>query len=305
MRYKLFAALLCLSLLFITCDRNKDILSTVNITATDSKQNNYENAKLSSVAYSGLYVDNFFLIYGDTAKENKLLRYCTKYGFNAITLYDMNIVIAKTSNHPKVAKFIRKARTQYNIQYIAAVKETNTPFNTNITTYNAKYTNVLDRFDYFNLEKEWWNYACNFTTYNNSYLKKMYTLGRSYSPTIKSETYIGWFENPLNQDLYQATEIIRSTDRILVHDYELQPSYSYVEDRLDVLNRAAINLNKTVNIVIIFSAEPVFMQNYYKTHTLTDTYDNFMVQYNLKPKSNINIIGYQIFCYTFIQQVIK
>ena len=263
----------------------------------------YSNQTIAKPVYTGLYVDNFFLIYGDTAKENKLLRYCNKFGYNALTLYDMNIVLSKSSNFPKIAKFIRKARTQYNIKYIAAVKETNTPFNTAITSYNNTYTNSLDRFDYFNLEKEWWNFACKFSTYNTTYLKKMYSLGRTYTPIINSETYIGWFENPMNQDLYQATEIIKSTNRILVHLYTSTPDYNFVSDRLDVLNRAAINLNKTIDVVIIFSSEPYFMMDYYKVNSLDNAYFNFMNQYAFSGyKSNINIIGYQVFCYTFIQQ---
>lgn len=300
--FYLFCLLTLISLLFVNCNKNNDAFTDVQLSS------NNVNLRMNIVpTYKGMYVDNFFLIYGDTAKENKLLRYCQKYSYNALTIYDLDIVFNGTkNNYPALSKFIKKARTQYGIKEIVAVRETGSQFTNSTNNYNISRVDTNERFTGFNLEKEWWNNACTFTTYS-SYLKTMYTVAQASTPKLKSETYIGWFANPTGQDVKQATKLITYTNRILVHDYRTAPDFLYLEDRLTALNTAAKNLNKTVDIIIIFSAEPVFMQNYYKTNTLNDAYNALYQQYLLSTidKSNINIIGYQIFCYTFIQQAIK
>lgn len=262
--------------------------------------------------YRGLYVDNFNTILGDTAKENTLLRWCKQYKIKVISLYDLNTIFQHpANNNPKLAAFIKKAKTNYQIRQVAAVRGTDANFTQTISIYNDTRTDTTERFNVFNLENEWWNNgtACDFTCYT-AHLKTEFNLAHAAVPPIISEEYIGWFLNPAGQDQLQADTLVKYSDRILVHDYRTAPDFGYMQSRLRFLGKAAKTQGKVISIIIIFSAEPSFMANYFdvnaQNHSFDDAYAAIVTQHNAATftgKNNIKIIGYQLFDYSYAKAV--
>jgi hypothetical protein len=265
---------------------------------------------LTTPTYKGVYVDSFDWILGDTATENSLLRWCKKEKLNAITLYDTKAYLLNPASYPMLAKFIKKARTQYSIKSVAAVRSLSSQFTGSTSTYNASRTDTLERFNVFNLENEYWN-AIGTNTFNTwvKHLNTMNTTAHAATPRITSEFYFGWFQNPSNKESIHAAQMIAQTDRILLHDYWASPNFSYLQSRLAFFGQEALKQNKIMDIVVLFSVEQTFAYDYFNTltqnHTFQDAYNSIITQHNATSfvgKDNIRIIGYQLFCQSWARR---
>ncbi|QJW91204.1 hypothetical protein HNV11_18390 [Spirosoma taeanense] len=265
-------------------------------------------AASASADYRGVYVDGFNAILGNSSLEDSLLNWCAGHNFNAISLYDLNTIMGD-ERYSDLARFIQKARLTYGIGQVAAVRGTSANFTQN-AGYDASRGDLNERFTTYNLENEWWNNgpACDFSCYT-SILQSMSNKARNASPRITSEAYIGWFLNPSGQDLQQAKTLVRWLDRILVHDYRTYPQFGYMQSRLSYLGRAAQSQNRVIDVIVLFSAEPEFMQDYFsvsgQNHSFDEAYADIVNQFNaasFNGKNNVRLIGYQIFDYSFARQ---
>jgi hypothetical protein len=265
----------------------------------------------TSPTYRGLYVDNFDNILGDTAQENSLLRWCKKYKIKVISLYDLNTLLQNSSNNAALALFIKKSKNSYGVKEVTAIRGNGMGFSQTLSIYNNTRSDTTERFNVFNLENEWWNNGptCNFSCYTGD-LKTMNTAAHTAVPALLCEEYIGWFQNPTGQDQLQADTLVYYSDRILVHDYRSSPDFGYMQSRLVNLGKAAKRQGKIMSIIVIFSAEPSFMGNYFdingQNHSFDDAYAEIVAQHNATAFSNkqyIKIIGYQIFDYSYAKMV--
>jgi hypothetical protein len=265
---------------------------------------------LKTPTYKGVYIDSFNWIIGDTASENALLRWCKKEKLNAISLYDTKALLLNQSSYSKLAKFIKKARSQYGIKSVAAVRSLGSQFSGSTSTYNNSRIDTMERFNVFNLENEYWN--SNATNTFGDWVKNLNTMNsvaHAAIPQIKSEFYFGWFQNPTNREASHAAKMIAQTDRILLHDYWASPNFSYMQSRLAYFGQEALKQNKIVDIVVLFSVEQVFAYDYFNTmgqnHTFQDAYNSIILQHNATSfagKDNIRIIGYQLFCQSWARR---
>jgi hypothetical protein len=294
---KQFFAILFLSFTFIY------IFGCENSIEESVKSTSKNSSRITTTTYKGLYVDQFNTILGDTTQENNLLRWCNKYGFNAISLYDLNTILGNSRDN-QLASFIKKARTQYSIAQVAAVRATTANFTQN-ATYDASRVDLNERFNVYNLENEWWNNgaSCNFTCYT-TILQAMKQKAKAANPAIVTEAYIGWFQNP-TKPAQQAPVLITNLDRLLIHDYRVAPDFVYMKDRLSYIGQAAQSKGKVFDIIVLFSAESAFMGNYFsitgQNKTFDDAYTELVNQYNASTftgKANVRLIGYQIFTYS-------
>lgn len=260
-------------------------------------------------SYRGVYVNSFDDILGNLAAEDSLLTWCQAHNFNAISLYSLNAVMGD-ERYTSLARFMRKARTGgYGITQIAAVRGSSANFTQN-ANYDKARADLNERFNVYNLENEWWNNgpSCNFGCYTNI-LQSMSQKALAASPDIVREAYMGWFHNPDNQELQQAKTLVKNLDRVLVHDYRTAPSFSYMQSRLSFLGRAAKSQNRVIDVIVLFSAEPDCMQNYYsvagQNNTFDDAYAAIVAQHeaaSFNGKDNIRLIGYQVFQYSLARQ---
>lgn len=258
--------------------------------------------------YRGIYVDGFDAILGNSSREDSLLNWCVSNNVNAISLYNLNVVMGD-ERYPDLARFIRKARVTHGISQVAAVRGSSANF-TQTAGYDASRVDLNERFTAYNLENEWWNNgpSCDFSCYS-SILQTMSNKARKASPLITTEAYIGWFHNPSGQDLQQAKTLVRWLDRILVHDYRTYPQFGYMQSRLSYLGKAAQSQNRVIDVIVLFSAEPEFMQDYFsvtgQNHSFADAYGDIVNQFNVATfagKNNVRLIGYQIFDYSWVKR---
>lgn len=300
MRYT--SSLVALLLLVVLNSCGREILSPdIKPTGTTSQVSAPANPSGTSYSrYRGLYIDSTSVILGDTLKENSLLRWCMHNNITTLSFYNLRQVMA--SNKARhLASFLKRAKTEYKIKENTAVIGSDAFITSYLDTFNRSKVDTLERFDFVNLEKEWWNGDGTLKEYIQA-LSKIRQWGRSQAPVVKTEEYIGWFLRPSGNELYMANELIKNSDRILVHDYQKTPSFQYVLSRLSYLGQAAKLHGKTFPVIIIFSAEPQFSADYFRTHNFDEAYQIIVKRYintEFAGKNNIRLVGYQIFDQSF------
>ena len=258
----------------------------------------------ANLLHKGLYVDRFQDILGDTAKENKLLRYVKSHDFNELSLYGLWEITNKPSKYSSLARFISKARTNYGVTKISATHSTTKAFN-ECEAYNMGRNNESEKFDVFSIENEWWqtnpecNYAC-----NQNLVLHVKELKIQNKDNFDTEIYIGWLDAQ-NNDYEEAKFLVDNLDKIAVHCYDNTPNFAYTKERLLLLAKAAKELDKKPEILIIFSAEQEFMFKFFsKTHqnkNFITAFDDFITDLKKSNSSillDLNFTGYKIFTYS-------
>jgi hypothetical protein len=246
--------------------------------------------------YHGLYIDSSSYILGDANQEEALLNWCKQHEINTLSFYDLRRVMT-TGKAGHLASFLRRARLNYGILETTAVVGSEAFITSYLDTFNRSKVDTLQRFTTVNLEKEWWNGDGTFKKYISS-LSKLKQWSSLQQPVVKTEEYIGWFLNPSGKEHYMANELVKYSDRILVHDYQRTPSFGYVQSRLDYIGRAAKAQGKVFPVVIIFSAEPEFSADYFRINSFENAYQIILNGYlntDFPGKNNIKLIGYQVF----------
>jgi hypothetical protein len=254
--------------------------------------------------YRGIYVDKYAEMAGDVAKENDFLRWCQKYDFNVLTLYGMGKVLRSPPLRPALADFIRRAKGTYGIGQVSAVVTKAVTVTDLIDSYNNDRSNSLSRFDYTNLELEWWNNATDFENYDAD-LQQMQQWGKKQSPVVPNEEYIGWFKNPEGEDSLMASRLVQHSSRILVHDYQPNFTFSYLQSRLDWIGRAARAQGKIMPVIIIFSPRQEFSAEYFKAHSFGDAWQWVTAAFRdaqFPGKDHVQLIGYQIYNQTYARE---
>lgn len=254
--------------------------------------------------YRGLYIDSTSYILGDSLKERSLLRWCKDQGINTLSFYDLKrcMTLAKAGH---LSRFLKMAKTQYGIKENTAVVGSDVFLVSYLDTFNRSKRDTLERFNTINLEKEWWNGDGTFKNYVKI-LNRLKQWSQAQTPRVKTEEYIGWLIRPSGKELYMANALVENSDRILVHAYQKNLAFQYVLNRLSYLGQAAKAQGKVFPVVIIFSAEPNFSADYFRTHNFEDAYTLIAKGYlssDFPGKENVKLIGYQIFDQSYARNV--
>ncbi|MDN3663885.1 T9SS type A sorting domain-containing protein [Algibacter miyuki] len=276
-------------------------------------------------ALRSMYVNGFASILGDETAENNLLSYAQTNGIEKLLLYDLHIVnsshnLSNVSSNQILADFISKAKTNYGVLSVGAVAENAWFFTNVINTYNNSRTNATDKFDVYNLEFEYWGdsavgpggYYCNTYLGSTEYpcsndgafkfvlsiLDDMRSLAHNNSHPITTEAYLGW------PTTAQAEELGDHLDELLLHAYVANPntSFSYAKDRLIDFANGTPGLD----VSIIFSSEPNFMQNWLLSNSMSAAEDIFTIDWMNASSAwtnNINLTGFTYFAYSFNENV--
>jgi hypothetical protein len=273
-----------------------------------------------------LYVDNFNNILGSYNLEKKLLDFCAKNNIKTLILYELHKVnkrlpLADSTKNKVLAKFISKARLEYNIEEISASGETGDFFLKAIHPYNQSRKKKEEKFNVYNLEFEFWKkgdyedggYYC------ETYLKKgaipctregsfnyfiealdiMKLLVDQDNCSVKIEAYIGITSTK------EISTIAKYVDRLLVHAYKLDPekSYLYSKERLNML----AEINSNIEVSIIYSAEGKFMGNWLKKNSYIKAENIFYNEIKNNPKvyKNINFNGFTYYTYKHLESSLR
>jgi hypothetical protein len=271
-------------------------------------------------ANRALYVNNFENILGDTNAENKLLAYAQDNEIETLLLYGLHVVhnnynLSNSDTNYILANFIYKAKTIYGISDVGATGESGNFFSNVINVYNNSRSESLEKFDTYNLEFEYWvdsatnpggYYCTNYLTPNGlpctedgafqfyvSTLQTIKNLATNNIHQITTEAYVGW---PTAE---QAETIGANLDRLRLHVYVSNPNsaFNYSEDKLiDFANG-----NPGLDVSIIFSSEPDFMQNWLINNSINDAENIYTTDYKNASSTwtnNINLEGFTYFAYT-------
>jgi hypothetical protein len=296
---KMQKILLFLSIVLLSaCQKNR----TNSVVSSDNQK---VSPQATTPAYVGLYVDNFQLILADTAKENKLLRWAKKNNFNALTLYGINYYLPYSSNYVALQKFITKAKNNYAIKEVNMTGGSAVNFTNDVSLYNASCSLAVQKLNWCNLEREFWNGDQSFN-FSYTIMDATKTWGVAQTPSVKIEEYIGWLKDSVTAPVNPAREasiadsIVKVVDRLLVHDYQANLNFAYVQPRLNLLGQAAIAHGKKLDVVIIFSAEQSFSRTYFSNNPFINAFTlikNANTSATYSGKAGINLVGYQIFTY--------
>jgi hypothetical protein len=266
----------------------------------------------------GFYVTGIDTWLGNTTKENDILNYAKGNGYNYIALYSLNAIQWNGVAHKnRIANFIKKAKTQYNIVQVGAVLETYDFLRDNIIPYNNGRQNANEKFDVINQEFEFWITASIVNQYAQKYLiPNGYSVDSagafafSYKELKKidsacatnnliSEVYVGW------PNRGQMQKIASKADRILVHAYRPDDVdvYAFSKQRLKDIASAAGHKK----VIAIFSAEPVFMGPWLNTNPLIKAYQSYADDFATEVdtfKQDIELLGYQWFTYGYMPKTV-
>jgi len=273
----------------------------------------------------GLYINDFKYIIGDPVEEDKLLNFVKEEKFNYLLLYNLYHIhtnyfdMTDADASMPLVNFIEKAKTLYGVEAVGGVGEKFASFD-KMELYNAAHAGFPNRqLDVFNMEFEFWNkklvegYYC--TTYLEKYglpcdkegayefyieqIALLADLAKEIG--VKSETYIG------KPQASQCQAIGEEVDRVLVHYYKKKDTYNngnsiynYRKERIPALSPATGMLE----VMPIFSARPMHMGPWLKTHHKEQAFDTWMYGLNGFEedegdwKEHISIEGYQWYRYT-------
>lgn len=268
---------------------------------------------LARPPFRGVYLNDFDTVLASAAGTNRLLEWLEANDFNSISCYDLGTIFDSSVASDRLGTFIARARREAGVIHVGAVHSTATNFSGPTLTWNTRHS-TAERFDAFHLEHEWWNGAGSFAD-TVSRLQTMTSVAHAQQPPLAAEEYIGWFQNPGDDDgngvadftaQEMANAVVRHSDRIMIHDYRLSPDFSYMESRLRLLSNAAATAGHDVDVVVIFSAEAAaadgpdndFMGRYFQTHTFDEAWTVLQGQIDdASPgaTAHLNFIGYQVF----------
>lgn len=250
-------------------------------------------------------LDSSHLIIGNTQRENDFISFITLHGFNCVYTYDLNTTLSTSQGRLDCASFVERLHA-INVKVIAV--GASEKYLTSLTQVNsrAKYQSQMTtagrlnaKFDGLNLELEAWRYPKPDTdTWDN--WQKIFLSTRTYckSTGITADAYIGNLEDKqgLKTPAKLADFIVANCDHLNLHCYvnstkaaQKDALFNYILTRINELGLAAIRATepgkpvKKFKVAIIFSASPgklndagvlveIHMQDWFKTHTITETY---------------------------------
>lgn len=306
---------LLLGLILLSLNINVSLASTITFSPT-----------------KGFHVNNFKEILGQENKEDELLRFAEKNGFNYLLLYNMYFInkhlydLSNPEESIVLANFIKKAKTQYGIQEIGVVGEKAASF-----TWTQDYQKDYEykkkfRIDVYHLEFEFWNTKLIQDYYCEAYLESAdldCTVAGAFEfyqqeldkmglmtekNNLRCETYIG------NISTEQCAWIGQSCDRVLVHYYRKSDLYNNgnsIYQFKDYRVRSLTPPSGRISILPLFSAGNDFMgpwladnpkEKAYITYlTGQDGYDEQKGDW----KEHLLIDGYHWYRYTDLKANLK
>jgi hypothetical protein len=254
--------------------------------------------------FKGIYIDNFSSIIGIPKEEDNLLSWCSKHGFNEITLYSVAGIVANIKGCLLLSDFLAKAfKAGINVSVVG----TNLKILTN--EYEKYYKVYPNKFKSITTEYEFWNTGCSYTTFKEQ-LKYLQSLKTITNGNLMINIYLSQFEDAevlVTDKATIAQRMVSSADKIFLVNYS-NNAYNLSGTtlaKIKILAKAASVLNKQIDIVLLFnlkkaSADPN-IYDYCVVHDFETAFGSLKADYDMIDFSNkafVNLIGYQYFNYS-------
>lgn len=261
--------------------------------------------------YRAVFVDQFKYILPDDKRIEKLLDWTQKENFNALLLYDLNILLKGHKHHDRLEEFMYASK-QKGIHDVAAIGMYAKPIINGLKAYQSTLeTDASPIFHNLFLELEWWNRHATWDEYKNE-LSQLYEFKMKqeigHRPDIS--TYIGWLHKDEREALRQASFLTTYSDVIYIHAYQPKPQLSYILPRLRMLYLASRKLSpeKRPRTVLMISIEPEFSGRLVRSVTYDQIFTHLIrsIQELQQSKqlppdflSVLKIQGYAVFAQSF------
>lgn len=275
--------------------RNKLITAALAVTATVATY--FYVSK--PTGFKGFYDNDMSSYLGIPAKEDAQIAWHVKNGDNSIAGYGFGDRVGSSTSRPKIANYIRKCKRKgIRVGFIYSSTSTLA----DLDYYQRTQTSDSTKFDFVVSEIEPYNsgdYAGFYKT-----IRAFSDWAKKQSPRVERCIYMGW------PSAEAWDSIITNSDRTYLHAY-LQPDRmtgagirGYTKGRTGVIAnivnaKYASNTSIKYNIVLIFSNEPSFSYNYFKTNSWDKPFTDFVSYYNSNAttteKNRLVFGGRQIF----------
>ena len=295
--------LLIASTLFFSCDDEDDSISLAPL-----------------IEHKGIYMDSFLYngTLGNAAKEDALLAWCDEHDFTEIYLYNIGAILGGAGTGANLSAFVDKAHNivpRINVSFVSA------GFGTSFTSIENYHDNHYTKPDGIVSEIEFWNGDKTFPLDYEPWLDKVDSLKFGVTPrnsTIKKQFYIGKIKNSgETPSLTIAKELVKRHDEIFLtnyhsngYDLSASESENSIKNKLRLLGQAGMELDKKVNIVILFSVfrespSPHIFDYFDVTagdnsfeNAYVNWYDDFEDATDIDNKDYLNVKGYGIYRHT-------
>lgn len=303
----LLAALLCLGLALLCAGRatSQDTLrvlrgrtvlyqtvlvpETVTVTVRDTVRVPVPCPSADTI-FRAAYVSGMDAKLGTPAALAEL-DYARQEGFTYLDLYGLGGVLGNATKEAQLAAWIKEAHAR-GVQ-VGATGGSGSSW-TSRAKYNRSRRDPAERFDGFNLEYEYWNdsdVVAGFAR-DSAYLVQMDTTARNLQLRGWCQ-YVGWYPAPLQR---RAPELLLArTTYQLLHYYRSRPEAAYGKVRLDSLEALAARRRTPARVRALFSAEPAFMQTYFRTASVDSAWRAWRAQVLAYGYRWLIFDGYEVF----------
>ncbi len=320
-----FAFILCYSCNSTDEDITTDedvIINTDEDVNTDDDAIDTIDPDIATITHRGIYINNFLTngIIGNEAEENELLEWCTVNHFNNIYLYNIGEILSGNTKEA-LDPFVEKAHNKaIDVTFVSA------GFGTSFEHIEQYHDDSNHLPEGIVSEIEFWNGDLNYADDYAPWIERLNSL-KNDIPTGASSPrngdlmrrfYIGKLKDVGEApSLDIAKELVINHDEIFLTNYHTNAYDLYphndenaIKSKLRLLALAGKELNKTVNIVILFnvradSPAPNILDYVSATgenNRFADPYLSFNDDYNaaqdIDHKEFLNLKGYGIYRYT-------
>ncbi len=275
--------------------------------------------------HRGVYINDFYHagILGNSTLEDDLLAWVDENDFTDIYLYNIGAALGDGLDN-NLRAFVNKAHNQdpyVSVSFVSA------GFGDSFTEIEEYHDGRKDsKPDGIVSEIEFWNGSMNFTDDYVPWIDKVNDLKFTPPPgqiaplnaDITRQFYIGKIKDPgMPPSLTIAKELVMHHDEIFLTNYHTdawQLSSSTAENsivnKLNLLAQAGMELNKTVNIVILFNVYEMSpspeIWDYFATTGMNNEFENAFVEWaaeydestDITNKEFLNLKGFGIYRYS-------
>jgi hypothetical protein len=258
--------------------------------------------------HRGIYINDFYNagILGNPTLEDNLLAWVDENDFTNIYLYNIGAALGDGLDND-LRNFVKKAHNQSSYVRVSFVSA---GFGDSFTEIEGYHDGRKDsRPDGVVSEIEFWNGTMNFADNYAPWINKVNDLkftvpfGQTVplNPGITKQFYIGKIKDPgMIPSLTIAKELVTHHDEIFLTNYHSnawQLSSSTAENsiinKLNLLAQAGMELNKEVNIVILFNVYQMSpspqIWNYFATTGTNKEFEDAFVEWSNEYQSSTDI----------------
>ncbi len=283
---------------------------------------------------SGMYVNGFTGILGNSGEELSLRTFISNLGINDLTFY-MGSLLNTPQNRTDMRSFVTllhgdgQTRVFSNVTQESGCIDINNPGTE--ASYNAG-SSPSEKFDGFTQEWEFWNSNNPYGSFGTFMTQDINIYNYCQSNNMIYDIYVSRCEDYAGTytDQQVATHVVTYHDTIHLVAYISEATYysnkglsATRKAQLELIGNAAIALGKVQNVSILWAANGntgINMYDFFSGGTLPpydtggpyvgppnlDAFSGFLIEYNnwsSSAKAGINLVGQKVYAYSGLKSI--